>query len=192
MAGSPAEFTARFLRGSATRSVQLSSLRTIEGACFRLLPSSRATRKLNLGGACLAPGRLAPAEADPCCAQQRPRLDARVGPRAYAPHAVGDALGSRGARARRWRCGRGCTCRNVGGGAGVTGGQGQFQLVKASRSRAQCPDGRRSGPPPFRPARIAASVGPTRMWIRRSLRACRSCRAGGQTGRRGGCRPEEH
>ena len=33
-------------------------------------------------------------------------------------------------------------------------------------------------------ARIAASVGRTRMWIHRSLRACRSCRAGGQTRRR--------
>ena len=42
---------------------------------------------------------------------------------------------------------------------------------------------RQTGPLPFRPARIAASVGRTRMWIRRSLRACRSCRAGGQTRR---------
>ena len=49
--------------------------------------------------------------------------------------------------------------------------------------RGSCPDRRQSGPLPFRPARIAASVGPTRMWIRRSLRACRSCRAGGQTRR---------
>ena len=55
----------------------------------------------------------------------------------------------------------------------------------------QCPSRRPSGPLPFRPARIAASVGRTRMWIRRSLRACRSCRAGGQTRRRVGCRPDE-
>ena len=56
---------------------------------------------------------------------------------------------------------------------------------------AQLPDCRPSGPLPFRPARIAASVGRTRMWICRSLRACRSCRAGGKTRRRVGCRPDE-
>ena len=44
------------------------------------------------------------------------------------------------------------------------------------RNPEPCTSGRPSGPLPFRPARIAASVGRTRMWIRRSLRACRSCR----------------
>ena len=62
--------------------------------------------------------------------------------------------------------------------------------VRESRF-GQLPECRSSGPLPFRPARIAASVARARMWIRRSLRACRSCRAGGQTRRLVGCRPDD-
>jgi hypothetical protein len=64
-----------------------------------------------------------------------------------------------------------------------SGSRPDYVIQTECRVTGSCPDCRPSGPLPFRPARIAASVGRARMWIRRSLRACRSCRAGGQTRR---------